>query len=198
MMPKHNRKGRTTKGPSFIQLFHHVKRSDAFQSLSTYARCSLIELLDRYTGCNNGKIGLGVRELAKELNCSKDSASRALIELDDAGLVRPMKVGNWRGKRATEWRLMFYRCDVTFDRPKRNFPASPRPAGGTQSPSGRTQAVSQSGRKDTNAEKFNKRGSAQSGRGDTCISAMGGDAEVEKAEVRALRQVADVVEGLNN
>jgi hypothetical protein len=106
----------------FIQLWSNVKRSAAYHGLSLPARCALIEILDRYTGINNGMIVLGVRELAEEMNCSHDTACRALHELDDAGLARPLKVGTWRGRKATEWRLTFYRCDATGELPVKVWP----------------------------------------------------------------------------
>ena len=118
---KHRRQRRS--GRKFIQLWSNLKRSAAYHSLSLPARCALVEILDRYTGCNNGAIGLGVRELADELRCSHGTAGRALKELDDAGLARPQTVGAWRGKRATEWRLTAYKCDVTGDLPVRDWPA---------------------------------------------------------------------------
>jgi hypothetical protein len=113
---------RRAGGPPFVQLYRFIKRSQAYHDLSLPARCALIELLDRYTGINNGMIGLGARELASELKSSKDTAARALRELDDSGLVRCMKAGVWRGKRATEWRLSFYRCDVSGDLPNKSWP----------------------------------------------------------------------------
>jgi hypothetical protein len=119
---KHRRQRRKS-GPRFVQLYHFIKRSQAWHDLSLPARCTLIELLDRYTGINNGMIGLGCRELSEALKCSRDTANRALTELDDAGLVRPTTVGVWRGKRATEWRLTFYRCDKTGDLPNKSWPA---------------------------------------------------------------------------
>jgi hypothetical protein len=100
-----------------------VKRSTAYHGLSVYARSALIELLDRYTGINNGMIGLGARELAAELNCSKNAAAKALGDLDDAGLARPTTPGVWRGKRATEWALTFYPCNKTGELPITNWPA---------------------------------------------------------------------------
>ena len=97
----------------YVQLYRNIKRSQAYHSLSVYARALLIELIDRHNGCNNGMIGLGVREAKYELGCSQGRVSRAMRELDDAGLARPTKIGAWRGRRATEWRLMFLRCDKT-------------------------------------------------------------------------------------
>ena len=108
-------------GRRFIQLYHNVKHSEAYHGLSVYARCALIELMDRYTGINNGMIGLGCRELAEELGCVRDTAAKALIELDDSGLALPLTHGVWRGKKATEWRLTFFRCDKTGELPKLNW-----------------------------------------------------------------------------
>jgi hypothetical protein len=85
------------------------------------ARAALIELIDRYNGGNNGHIGLGARELAYELNCSKETAARALRELDDAKLAHPTIVGTWRGRQASEWRLTFLLCDRTGDLPTKNL-----------------------------------------------------------------------------
>jgi hypothetical protein len=58
-------------GRRFIQLYHNVKRSEAYHGLSVYARCALFELLGRYTGINNGMIGLGCRELSEECRAGR-------------------------------------------------------------------------------------------------------------------------------
>jgi len=79
------RNRRKQSGRRFIQLYSNVKRSDAYHSLSALARCAMIEVLDKYTGINNGMIVMSVRDLAERLNCSRNGASRALRDLDDAG-----------------------------------------------------------------------------------------------------------------
>lgn len=124
MARRHNAKGRSTFGPPFIQLYHHVKRSAAYYSLSVYARSALIELLDVYTGANNGSIVMSVRELSERLRCNPRTAMNALQELDDAGLIRPTRMGGFRrgGNFASEWRLMFYRDDRTGDLPVKKWP----------------------------------------------------------------------------
>jgi hypothetical protein len=109
-------------GPPFFQLPLHVKRSASYHGLGAVARALLIEVGSRYTGNNNGMISLGAREAAYELRCSLSTASRAFIELDFAGLVRPMKVGEWRGRRAEEYRLMWKVCNKTRDLPRTNWP----------------------------------------------------------------------------
>ena len=57
----------------YIQLYRNVKRSQAYHSLTVYARALLIELIDRHNGCNNGMIGLGVREAKYEFGMQSRS-----------------------------------------------------------------------------------------------------------------------------
>jgi hypothetical protein len=97
----------------FLRLFTNVKRSVNYHGLSNYARCLLYELIDRYTGINNGFIGLGTREASYELGCSHGTIVSAMRELDDAGLAHPTKLGSRLGKKATEWRLTFLLCNKT-------------------------------------------------------------------------------------
>lgn len=108
-------------GPAFIQLFHYVKRSEEYHRLSPLGRAFLIEIIDRYNGINNGMIVLGAREAAYELGCSKSTAARVAIEVDDSKLAMMLTPGAWRGRNATEWRLAWRRCDKTGDLPKRNW-----------------------------------------------------------------------------
>jgi hypothetical protein len=112
-----SKSGRRKSGRRFIQLYSNVKRSEAYHSLSVIARAMLIEVLDRYTGINNGMIAMSCRDGADALGCSRGAAANALRELDDACLIRPVTGGVWRGKRATEWRLTFYCCDKTGELP---------------------------------------------------------------------------------
>lgn len=130
-MPRFSAKARKLRGGGktgrpFIQLYHFVKRSTAYHSLSPTARALLLELIDRYTGINNGMIVLGVREAEHELHSSHATICRAMRELDDAGIARPTRIGAWRGRRATEWRLMWKRCDQTGDLPKTQWDQRPR------------------------------------------------------------------------
>jgi hypothetical protein len=64
----------------FIRFFTNVKRSKAYHGLSRTARALLFEMLDRYTGINNGMIGLGVREAKYELGCSHGTVVNAMRE----------------------------------------------------------------------------------------------------------------------
>jgi hypothetical protein len=126
-MPKYSAKQRKMRGhgkhsgPSFMQFFHHVKRSTSYHGVSPIARCLLTEVHDRYNGCNNGMIALGVREAAYEIGCGKSAISDAARELDDADLARPTQLGAWRGKHATEWRLTWRVCNKTGQFPRNQW-----------------------------------------------------------------------------
>src|SRR5262245_11037804 len=98
-MPKYSAKQHKLRGQgksggrTFIKLPHYVKRSTAYHGLSLHGRALITELIDRYTGVNNGMIALGRRKIEYELRCGGATACRAMIEVDDAGLARPTKVG---------------------------------------------------------------------------------------------------------
>ena len=117
---KQRKMRREGKQSRFILLPWGVKRSKAYHSLSPRARAALLEIIDRYDGQNNGRIGLGVRELAYELNCSPAQAWRALRELEDSGLIIPRTLGAWRGKRATEWPSHFTAATRPVTCPRNN------------------------------------------------------------------------------
>jgi len=76
-----------------------------------------------YTGLNNGRIVMAVRTLSKLIPCSKDTASRALNELELAGFIDVMKIGAFARKErhASEYRLTCFRCDVTGELPSKRF-----------------------------------------------------------------------------
>ena len=118
-MPKYSAKQRKLRGrgksggPRFMQLFHYVKRSTSYHGLG-FARALLIELIDRYNGSNNGMIVLGVREAAYELRCGQCTVGRGHF----ASSTTPDSLGrpSWglgAAVEATEWRLMWRRCDKT-------------------------------------------------------------------------------------
>jgi hypothetical protein len=124
---KNHTKRRSKGGRRFIQLWTNVKRSQAYHGLSWVALSALLELLDRYTGINNGMIVLSVRDLADDLNSCQDTAARALRELDDAGLAHPTQPGALKGRRAAEWRLTFYLCNKTGELPVTHWPERTSP-----------------------------------------------------------------------
>ncbi len=114
---------RRRHGPHFIQLFRYVLDSPAYVSLSSSARSALVEVTRGYDGSNNGNIRLSERELAERMNCTKDTAWRALQELADKGFIEPRIKGAFHIKysRATVWRLNDRRCDATGQQQSQAF-----------------------------------------------------------------------------
>jgi hypothetical protein len=126
-------------------------------------------------------IGLGCRELAEELNCAPDTANKALHELDDSGLAHPLKWGVWRGKKATEWRLTFYRCDKTGELPILNWqPSSQSVSKDTKvRVVGHKESFSPSARTQKPKNPMNGKGLSPTGR--THIDIYQGDTELAEA-----------------
>lgn len=97
-------------------LSHALFDSAAYRALKPGARALLLELIRRYNGSNNGKIGLGVREAAKALGVGKNAAQRYLQTLIEHGLALPSRRGGFNlkdphGRRQTEWRLTWLAAD---------------------------------------------------------------------------------------
>ena len=57
-------KGRTGKTERHVRLTHFLLGTPAWKSLDPVARALLVEVMQRYTGFNNGTVGLGVRQAA--------------------------------------------------------------------------------------------------------------------------------------
>jgi len=112
---RRSKRGRSSGGPNFIQLFRYVLDSPAYISLSSTARAVLIEVNHAYNGSNNGRIILSERKLAERLGCERKPVRHALRMLIDRGFIEPRVKGAFSVKfrRATEWRLNDRRCDVT-------------------------------------------------------------------------------------
>jgi hypothetical protein len=110
---KKDRRGRSTSGPPFVQLHHYLLDSAAWASLSSNERAVYVAICRRYTGTNNGAIGLGVRGAALAAGVNKDTVGRCFKALVDRGFIECATPGgfNSNAARATEWRLTAFRCD---------------------------------------------------------------------------------------
>src|SRR3546814_1162748 len=80
-----------------------MAQSIAFRSLSGAALKVFIELRCRYNGGNNGALTLSMDEGARLLGISKMTVHRALKELQEKGLVKMTRRGQWYGRVATTW-----------------------------------------------------------------------------------------------
>jgi len=103
-----DQRGRSRRDAKHVRLYEFELASDAFRSLSPAGRALLIEFRRRYNGDHN-RIHMSVRTAAKALASGKTTASRALCELLDRGLVRLCKKGRFtvrQGERdASEYAL---------------------------------------------------------------------------------------------
>ncbi len=79
-------KGRN-KNVTFIMLRHDIFESQAYRTMKPSARAVLSEIIRRYNGSNNGRISFSVREMAKRINVSHDTAGKAISEVLDRGFI---------------------------------------------------------------------------------------------------------------
>ena len=103
-------KRRRPKGtpPRFVLVYEWEMDLPAWQEMSVYGRCAVLELRRKYNGHNNGGIVLSVRELARLINCHKDTANKALREVQEKGWAVPVQKGCFSqktNKTATIWRI---------------------------------------------------------------------------------------------
>ena len=114
------RKGKS--GSPFTQLYTWLLQSAAWRDLDPVARALYVELRMRFTGFNNGSIGLGVREASKDLNVSAATVSRAFQALIDHGFVRIASESTFDQKRLTrEWLLTELPDDRTGHKASKDF-----------------------------------------------------------------------------
>ncbi len=101
-----NAKGRSTKSGRYIRLTHFLLQSPAWKSLRPIPAKLYIEVLQRYTGFNNGSIGLGVREAGEVLYTKPHTAGVAFEVLMERGFLAVSKSSSFgQKKRAREWRV---------------------------------------------------------------------------------------------
>ena len=98
-----------------VRLYHWFLKSEAWQSLAPNARALYIEIITRYNGSNNSRIGFSVRDAAKILHIGKNAAADAFEDLQDRGFIVVTKRSGFslKTKTATEWRLTEFCCDIT-------------------------------------------------------------------------------------
>lgn len=96
------------RGKPFVGLPAAVLYSAAYQALSPTPRCILMELLGRFNGYNNGKIGMSYREMADRLDTkSLKSIGPAIVDLHSHGFIDVTAEGKWKAREARLYRLTF-------------------------------------------------------------------------------------------
>jgi hypothetical protein len=120
--PKHTKRPKE-KESRHVRLYHWFLKSKAWKSLSPNARALYVEIVTRYNGSNNGRIGFSVRDAADALHIGKTTASAALQELQERGflVVAKRSAFSLKTKTATEWRLTEFPCDITNAISSREF-----------------------------------------------------------------------------
>lgn len=97
-----------TRGGQWAGIPHVVLDHPAWLSRSLLERAILIEMVRRMNGYNNGKIAISQRELAMRLGTQNFGAiSRATAGLMEAGLIDVNAEGDWKQRKAREYRLTF-------------------------------------------------------------------------------------------
>lgn len=146
---RQNQTGRSEGEARHIRLDYWMLEHPAFLALSPNAKVTLLFMLKRYDGTNNGKIGFGVRSgcfvpkqgtgelLNRPFGVSRSNIGRALTELESAGFIACTQPATFNQKRLTrEWRLTWLVCNgrpptrefASLDQPQKTKPS---PTGGT-------------------------------------------------------------------
>ena len=124
-MGKMLKNGRNKGGGQFVRLDHDLIMSPAWEGLSTQARAVLVQVAKRYNGRNNGTLAASVRDMATECRINKNTASKALGQLIDAGFLELGQAGafTFKKRHAGEYRLTWEKCDKTGARGSRAWKA---------------------------------------------------------------------------
>ena len=94
-MAKHypGAKGRGTKSPPFVQVFHHLIDSENYRSLSPRAVKLLIDVLRFYNRRNNGDLAITPKLMKPMGWTSNDQLAKATIELEHYGFLKKSRQG---------------------------------------------------------------------------------------------------------
>jgi hypothetical protein len=111
-------------GERWVELRHWLLESRAWRSLTGNAAKLYVEIAKRYNGSNNGRIPYSVREAARALNVSFQTAMRSLQLLQHRGFIVCMRKGAFSRKTApcaSEWRLTAYANDTPPEHATKDF-----------------------------------------------------------------------------
>lgn len=121
-MGRDKRKERAKIVGGFTPMSWNVMETRAWRSLTPVARCIYVVLRTLAYRHGNGGAGLAVRRAAEEVNVTKNTALKAMHELQARGFIVPVKIGclgvSGEGK-ATVWRLT--ELSYNNEHPSREF-----------------------------------------------------------------------------
>lgn len=117
MSRRANQTGRTSRDSKHVRLYRWMLETAAWKDLTVCDRAVYLEFAARYhgPGSGNGRIPMSVRELAMALGIGKSSAATSIKRLIERGFIVCTKEGTfqWKDRRASEYRLTEYPCDIT-------------------------------------------------------------------------------------
>lgn len=105
-MTKYDNRG-NSKNKRFLKIEHWIMKSEAWKSLTAQEVRIYLLLIERYNGANNGRIGLSVRQAAKNGHVSPTTAAKALLSLTEKGFIVKRFCGSFSQKTplASEYEL---------------------------------------------------------------------------------------------
>ena len=123
MKNRHNQTGRSDAEARHVRLYHWIMRTQAWKALKPLDRAVYVEIASRYNGSNNGLISFSVREAAIAMQLTKSPAAIAFKNLEDTGFIVCTTKGGFsvNNRRATEWRLTEFTCDITKQLASKEF-----------------------------------------------------------------------------
>ncbi len=104
---KHAKKGQ----PPFVQIYHWVMGTEAWETMPPGPRALYLELKKRYNGHNNGAIFLSHRDAAKACGAHRNTVGSWFQTLEERGFITKTK-GHYLGPSgagvAATWALTEY------------------------------------------------------------------------------------------
>ncbi len=85
-------------GPKFSAIYLWEMDTPAYRCMSVWGRSLLIEFRRKYNPSNNGQIAMSVLDAARLLGCHRDTAFKALRELEEKGWIREEQKGSFHRK----------------------------------------------------------------------------------------------------
>ena len=84
-------KRKKKSGPPFIQMFHYMIKSDAWQDLSCHARTAYLEIAVKHNGYNTGNLSYTFKEASKIMH--RNTYAKVLNELVSHGFIDIVRSG---------------------------------------------------------------------------------------------------------
>jgi hypothetical protein len=119
-------RGRSKRGPPFVQIPKEMMETEAFRCLSGNAWKLLLYLLKPYNGHNNGLLHLSYLEAKAAIGMHSDTYRRCVEELQDKRILVEMRPGGFHQRLAAEWRVTFlpdHTKDTKNNRPGHDYKA---------------------------------------------------------------------------